>query len=129
MPIPRAIARLNRVGLNRIIKRIAPRLPAFGVVIHQGRRTGRSYRTPVNVFATADGYLVALTYGKDSDWVKNVLSAGGCELITRGRRVRLVSPRLRHDVARRGVPAPVRPILRLLRVADFLQLSLDTSGG
>ena len=31
-----------------------------------------------------DGYLLALTYGPDSDWVKNVLAAGGCELVTRG---------------------------------------------
>ena len=41
--------------------------------------------------------IFALTYGPDGDWVKNVLAAGGCELDTRGRTVRLVSPRLDHD--------------------------------
>jgi hypothetical protein len=66
----------------------------FGVVVHQGRRSGRLYQTPVNVFATEDGYVLALTYGPDTDWVKNVLVAGGCELRTRGRAIRLASPRL-----------------------------------
>ena len=52
------------------------------------------------MFATEDGYLFALTYGPDTDWVKNVLAAGGCELRTRGRAVRLTSPRLYHDESR-----------------------------
>jgi len=128
MPIPRVVARLNRVGANRLARRIATWPPGFGVVIHQGRRSGRTYRTPVNVFRIADGYLIALTYGVDSDWVKNVCRAEGCELITRRRHVRLVSPRIRHDPSRRGLPAPVRAVLALLGVADFLELSVDLDG-
>ena len=69
-------------------------MPDFGVVVHRGRRSGRLYQTPVNVFATEDGYVLVLTYGPDTDWVKNVLAAGGCELRTRGRAIRLTSPRL-----------------------------------
>ena len=80
--------------MNRITRHIAPWTPGFGVVIHRGRRSGREYQTPVNVFAAEDGYVLALTYGPDTDWVKNVLAAGGCELRTRGRAIRLVSPRL-----------------------------------
>jgi putative N-acetylmannosamine-6-phosphate epimerase len=46
----------------------------------------RVYQMPVNVFATEEGYVnFALTYGPDTDWVKNVLTADGCELWTRGR--------------------------------------------
>lgn len=123
MPIPYAVARLNRVGLNRVTRRIAPWLPGFGVVTHRGRRSGRQYRTPVNVFGRPDGYVVALTYGPDADWVKNVLAAGGCELTTRGRTVRLTEPRLYHDESRRGMPAVlVRQVLSLAHVADFLAL-------
>jgi deazaflavin-dependent oxidoreductase (nitroreductase family) len=122
MPIPRTIGRWNRVGLNRLTRRLAPRLPGFGVVVHRGRRSGHQYRTPVNVFPTADGYRFALTYGPDTDWVRNVLAAGGCELQTRGRTVRLVAPRLYHDERRRGIRPVERQILRLLGVADFLSL-------
>ena len=46
----------------------------LGVVVHRGRRTGRVYQTPVNVFATGDGYVLALTNGPDANWVKNVLA-------------------------------------------------------
>jgi len=120
MPIPRAVARLNRAGLNRLTRRVAPLSPGMGVVIHRGRRSGRRYQTPVNVFRTPDGYRFALTYGPESDWVKNVLAADGCELRTRGRTVALVSPRLVHDESRSGIRPLERAVLRLLGVADFL---------
>ena len=122
MPIPKAVGRWNKVGLNRVTRRVAPWLPGFGVVVHRGRRSGRCYRTPVNVFPTPDGYRFALTYGPDTDWVRNVLAAGGCELRTRGRTVRLVEPRLYHDDRRRGIRPLERRILRLLGVADFLSM-------
>jgi len=79
MPIPRIVRQWNKAGLNRVTKHIAPWAPGLGVVIHRGRRSGRLYQTPVNVFAAKDGYVFALTYGPDTDWVKNVLAAGGCE--------------------------------------------------
>jgi deazaflavin-dependent oxidoreductase (nitroreductase family) len=128
MPIPRMVARLNKVGLNRVTKRIAPWAPGLGVVVHRGRRSGREYQTPVNVFGTSDGYVVALTYGPDTDWVKNVLAAGGCELRTGGRVVRLTAPRLYRDETRRDIRPMERQVLRLLGVADFLSLTTEPAG-
>jgi deazaflavin-dependent oxidoreductase (nitroreductase family) len=122
MPIPRVVGRWNKVGLNRVTRHIAPWMPGLGVVRHRGRRSGRDYRTPVNVFRTQDGYLFALTYGPDTDWVKNVLAAGGCELRTRGRAIQLVAPHLFHDESRRGIRPVERQVLRILGVADFLTL-------
>lgn len=129
MPLPRTVARWNKVGLNRVTKRVAPWMPGFGVVAHAGRRSGRRYQTPVNVFPAEDGYLLALTYGPDSDWVKNVLAAGGCELVTRGRTVRLVSPHLVHDENRGGIRPVERQVLRLIGVADFLSLKTAPAAG
>lgn len=123
MPLSKAMARFNRVGLNRVTRKIAPWLPGFGVITHVGRRSGRAYRTPVNVFRRPGGYVVALTYGADSDWVKNVLAAGSCELTTRGRTVRLSHPEIYHDETRREMPAVfVRQVLALANVTDFLAL-------
>ena len=129
MPLPRTLARWNKVGLNRVTKRIAPWMPGLGVVAHAGRSSGRRYQTPVNVFPAGDGYLFALTYGPDSDWVKNVLAAGGCGLVTRGRTVRLVSPRLVHDENRHGIRPVERQVLRLIGVADFLSLKTAPAAG
>jgi deazaflavin-dependent oxidoreductase (nitroreductase family) len=123
MPIPRVVRRWNKAGLNRLTRHLAPWLPGFGVVVHRGRRTGRAYRTPVNVFPAATGYVIALTYGPDTDWVKNVLAAGGCELLTGGHAVRLSAPRLYRDEQRRGIRPLERRILRLLDVTDFIALA------
>jgi deazaflavin-dependent oxidoreductase (nitroreductase family) len=129
MPIPRIVRRWNKAGLNRITKHIAPWAPGLGLVIHRGRRSGRLYQTPVNVFATEDGYLFALTYGPDTDWVKNVLAAGGCELRTHGRAVKLSSPCLYHDESRRHIRTPERQVLRIIGVADFLSLKTAPAPG
>src|SRR6266536_668779 len=103
--------------------RRARRLPGFAIVIHRGRTSGRRYRTPVNAFARPDGgYALALTYGPDSQWVRNVVAQGGCTLEATGRRVELANPRVVHDPSRRPVPPPVRAVLALLRVEYFLEL-------
>ena len=129
MPIPSAVGRWNKAGLNRLTRHVAPWMPGFGVVIHRGRRSGRRYETPVNVFPAADGYVFALTYGPDTDWVRNVLAAGDCELRTRGRTARLVSPRLYRDEDRRGIRPVERQVLRVLNVADFLSLKSAPAAG
>ena len=130
MPIPRMVARLNKVGLNRVTRHIAPWAPGLGVVVHHGRRSGREYQTPVNVFTAGDGYVIALTYGPGTDWVKNVLAEGGCELRTRGRVVRLAAPRLYRDETRHDIRPLERQVLRVIGVADFLSLTpaLTASG-
>jgi deazaflavin-dependent oxidoreductase (nitroreductase family) len=118
----RRVARFNKRVTNRLTRPLAPRLPGFGVVIHRGRKSGRVYETPVNVFRAGGGYVVALTYGAEAEWVKNVLFAGGCELVARGRHVRLVAPEVFRDDEQRAVPAAIRPMLRFMRVTEFLRL-------
>jgi deazaflavin-dependent oxidoreductase (nitroreductase family) len=129
MPLPRSIARFNRRVTNRLLGPLAPYLPGFGVVIHTGRKTHRLYRTPVNVFRRPGGYVIALTYGPDADWVRNVLANGGCILETRGQIVRLEQPRLFRDEQLHAVPPPLRLIGRALGglagVKDFLDLTVD----
>ena len=75
------------------------------------------------MFPVGDGYVIALTYGPGTDWVKNVLAAGGCELRTRGHTVRLISPRVFHDESRHDIRPVERQVLRVLGVADFLSLN------
>jgi deazaflavin-dependent oxidoreductase (nitroreductase family) len=129
VPIPRVVGQWNKAGLNRVTRRVAPWLPGLGVVVHRGRRSGKVYQTPVNVFAAEGGYVLALTYGPDTDWVKNVLAAGGCELRTRGRVVELTAPRVYHDETRRGIRPVERRVLRAIRVADFLSLKTAPGAG
>lgn len=123
MPLPRWLARLNLHVTNPVLRPVAGRLPGFGLVVHRGRTTGRLYRTPVNAFPHREGFTVALTYGRDVDWLKNVMVAGRCRLIHRGRAVDLVGPRilsLRDQV--QAVPSWIRALLRILAVREVLDL-------
>jgi deazaflavin-dependent oxidoreductase (nitroreductase family) len=115
------MARFNRHVTNRLTLPLAGGLPYFAIIVHEGRRSGRRYRTPVNVFRVRDGFRIALTYGSDTGWVRNALSAGAIDLITRRRRYRLVDPQFVHDERQRYVPWPMRAMLRLVRVTEFLQ--------
>jgi deazaflavin-dependent oxidoreductase (nitroreductase family) len=118
------MARFNRLLPNRVIRTFAGWLPPMAVVVHRGRRSGRAYRTPVMAFGLTDGYLVALFYGADRDWVRNVLAADSCTLERGGRRVALTAPRLLgRDDALALTRGPLRSVLRLLRVARFMRLS------
>lgn len=126
MPLPRTVAQLNRVGLNRLTRHIAPWAPGFGLVIHRGRKSGTIFRTPVNVFLRNGSYVVALTYGPNADWVRNVLAAGGCELVTQRATVRLTAPRIEHSDSRKDLPIVVRTILQTTNVHEYL--ILDRAG-
>ena len=125
MPLGRRMATFNRHVTNRLLGRLATRLPGFGVVLHLGRRSGRLHRTPVNVFRTPAGYVFALTYGSGAEWVRNVIAANGCELVTRGRMEPVRNPRLVRDDHRAGVPAIVRVGLRLGGVSEFLEVDRE----
>src|ERR1700689_4597443 len=79
----RSVAAFHRAVTNRIAIRFAAQLPGFAIVTNLGRKSGRLYRRPVNVSRTPGGCLIALPYGRDSGWVRNVLSARSCHLDTR----------------------------------------------
>jgi deazaflavin-dependent oxidoreductase (nitroreductase family) len=126
MPLPQALGRINKVVTNRVAGVVAGRLPGFGIITHRGRRSGRTYHTPVNVFRRPGGFMVALTYGR-GDWVKNVLASGEAQIRSRGRTHHVHNPRVVSDPTRSGLPRPVRGILGVLDVDDFLVV--DDSAG
>jgi deazaflavin-dependent oxidoreductase (nitroreductase family) len=123
MPFPRWLARLNLHVTNRVLEPVATWVPGMGVVVHVGRKTHRPYRTPVMVFPRNNQMIIALTYGRDSQWVQNVLAANGCELETMGRKLRFSQPRLFRDERRESMPTFVRFFLGILNVSDFLELT------
>lgn len=98
MQLPQGLARFNRHVTNPIQRMWAGWLPSFGIVEHVGRRSGKPYRTPVNVFSTEvngkPGVAILLTYGPDRDWLKNLTAAGGGRLRSRGKTVGIADPRV-----------------------------------
>ena len=116
----RRMARLNRAVTNKVSIHLAGFVPGLGIVIHVGRRTRNVYRTPVIVFRTKDGFRIALTYGRQSDWVQNALGHGAVRLVARRREYELTEPELVTDPHRQHVPLLLRGFLRVLRVSEFL---------
>jgi deazaflavin-dependent oxidoreductase (nitroreductase family) len=121
VPLPRKLARFNRRVTNRLARHVAGWAPTLALLTHVGRRSGREYETPVNVFRVDNRYVFALTYG-ESEWAKNVVAAGGCVIRTRRRDVRLSDPERVTDPSRRGIPIPYRWVLAWLHVDEFLVL-------
>jgi deazaflavin-dependent oxidoreductase (nitroreductase family) len=125
MPAPRWVARANKAGLNRVTKFIAPWAPGWAVVVHRGRKSGKTFRTPLWAFRRGDGYVIALTYGSTADWVRNVLAAGGCELETRRRRYQVSNPRVYRDENATDMPAFIRFMLsRVIKAPEFLSVDV-----
>jgi hypothetical protein len=62
----RWVAAFNLAVTNRITSRFAARLPGVGILTHVGRKSGRVYRTPVNVFRAPEGFRIAPTGGRAS---------------------------------------------------------------
>jgi deazaflavin-dependent oxidoreductase (nitroreductase family) len=107
---------------NPISRRFVRWLPGFGILAYRGRKSGKSYRTPLNVFRHDGDWVFALTYGSDVQWVKNVLAAGEATLEKGRKRIRLVEPELIVDPERRLMPFIVRQVLGVMRVSEFLRM-------
>lgn len=121
MPLPESLARFNRVVSNRVMRPLALIAPGFGVLHHRGRRTGKEYQTPLNVFQDGDRLIVALTYGEDVDWLKNARSSAQSHFILRGKRVKVGTPvDVPSSEGLATIPAPVTWMLKLLGVSKYV---------
>jgi hypothetical protein len=66
----RWLAKINIAVTNRITGLFAGRLPGFGILTHVGRKSGKVYRTPINVFRVSNGFIIALTYSSQTEYAK-----------------------------------------------------------
>ena len=124
MPFPRTVARTNRYWVNPVARRLAGKLPPFILIRHVGRSSGKEYETPVWAFRQPDGFLIVLTYGPDTDWLRNLQAAGSCEGVYGGTTYRLTDPRIvEGDSRSQPLPWLVQRVVGTLSVRYFLYLS------
>jgi deazaflavin-dependent oxidoreductase (nitroreductase family) len=103
-PRPGGMVHLATRVLNKLILRLAGTrlLPLYGVIEHRGRRSGKTYRTPVVARPTEDGFVVPMPWGEGTDWYRNVSAAGGCVIRWNGRDYHVTQPELIDDPASTG---------------------------
>ncbi|MBD0863753.1 nitroreductase family deazaflavin-dependent oxidoreductase [Gordonia sp. zg691] len=94
MRLPDALARFNKVVTNPIQRTWAPHLAPFAIVEHVGRKSGKAYRIPVFAWVDGDRLTIILTYGRNTDWVRNVQAAGHFGLIRKNQHYRVTGPRV-----------------------------------
>jgi deazaflavin-dependent oxidoreductase (nitroreductase family) len=122
MPIPHLVARLNRDVLNPVMRHLAG-LGPFVELEHVGRRTGRVRRTTLMAFRDGDAVTIALTYGRELDWLRNVQAAGGCRMHVGRRLVVLGVPQfLAPEVGSARMPIGPRQLLPVMGVQEFVEL-------
>ncbi len=64
------------------------------MIRHVGRRSGDLHETPIVAEPTADGFVIAVPYGRTADWVANVLAAGAATIVREGEVVDVDRPEL-----------------------------------
>ena len=92
-PLVNTVRRMNRSVTNpRVMRTAGTAGTQTSVIEHVGRRSGRTYQTPVDVVETTTRLLIALPYGARTDWLRNVLASDSAAVITGGERIEVRSP-------------------------------------
>jgi deazaflavin-dependent oxidoreductase (nitroreductase family) len=119
--IRKAYLWLLKNTLNRVTARAARGGGGpFSLIRHVGRRSGKTYETPVILARVPEGFVAELTYGEDVNWFRNIEAAGGCVVVFGGEeyRVDAIEP---CDAAtgRAAFPTVRRAILTATRRKNF----------
>jgi deazaflavin-dependent oxidoreductase (nitroreductase family) len=118
------VRRFARAVGNPLQMRKAGAPGAYASVIrHEGRRSGKSYATPVAAEPTNDGFVIAMVYGPNTDWLKNVLAGGSATIEHEGRTYPVDRPEivLLEDVEEAFGPKELRTLHRY-RVTQCLRV-------
>lgn len=129
----RTVIRPMTKVLNPLIVKLAGRRH-FGMaaqIQHVGRRSGNVYVTPASAHVHGDVIVIALTFGNQSDWVRNVRAAGECTVRINGRSYRATNPQfISREEAGPLLKAAFSPVqragMRALGVRQFLRLNAVT---
>jgi deazaflavin-dependent oxidoreductase (nitroreductase family) len=100
----------------------------FSLIRHVGRKSGKSYETPVILVKVAEGFVAELTYGERVNWYRNSVAAGRCVVVYRGREFTVTG--IEPCSIERGLnayPAPFRLILKAGGRKQFRLLRADTA--
>jgi deazaflavin-dependent oxidoreductase (nitroreductase family) len=121
------IRSFNKHLLNRLIRKFAGYSPtSFALIRHVGRRSGKAYETPIIVEREGDDFVIALTYGTEVDWYRNVVAAGRCNIIWHSQDFTI--DHIETMDVEKGLSVfafPKSGILRFLGIHDFVRMTVQ----
>src|SRR5688500_5802015 len=78
---------LDRKGTRWLLQALSP--ATVIVLVHRGRKSGKLYKTPVEVLRDdreRGEFVLAPMWGTESDWYRNVIAGGLIEVHVRGEK-------------------------------------------
>lgn len=123
MPMPGWWRHLNKQIFNPLTLR---KEHNWALITHNGRKTGKSYTTPVEAIRVPGGVAVFLMYGRNTDWAKNLLATGSGVILMEGKPFGLSDPRIVQlaDIKDEFPPNLKQPP-SLLRVKELIRFNTD----
>jgi deazaflavin-dependent oxidoreductase (nitroreductase family) len=98
--------------------------PIFAVVEHRGRRSGRDHATPVAARRVADGFVIALAFGAQADWYRNLSASRGGGIRWRGRSYPVSGPQSIDATTALAAFNPIQRLaLRLARIDGYIRVA------
>src|SRR5215471_5699427 len=88
------VRRVSRLTKPIVLRTAGPSGSPTAVVRHVGRVTGRHHHTPVVAARIDDGFVVALPYGPDTDWLKTVRAAVTATILVDGQARKVDNPEI-----------------------------------
>jgi deazaflavin-dependent oxidoreductase (nitroreductase family) len=92
--IQAALRRVTQMTRPIAMRSAGKEQSSTSVVRHVGRRSGRSYETPVVTVEHDNNFLIALPYGQRTDWMKNVLASEKATVVTHGHTYEVDHPQV-----------------------------------
>ena len=119
---------INKNVTNKLLIHIAGRdLGLFAILSHTGRKSGKIYKIPIIVVPVQNGFVIALTYGKKTDWYENVKAKGGCTLTWKKREYDLINPEfIDQKQGMAAFPSLFRLGLSMMGIQYYLRLAKIT---
>lgn len=115
---------MNKRFLNRVMVHLAGHGP-FVELEHVGRRSGSVHRVPLMAFRDGERITVALTYGPEVDWLKNLRATGGGRMHLGSDLVVLGPPRSLPTAEGLGrMPLGPRQILPVTGTTEFVEMEV-----
>jgi len=112
--------------LNPLILRVAGSwwFPIASLLHHRGRKSGRLYATAVTAVRRGGSFWLAVTFGENAGWVRNIMAAHEADLRYRGFDYHLVDAEMVEGGAVKSeLPAVMRfGILPLLGVHKVIRM-------
>ena len=121
--VQNTVRRISKATKPYVLKTAGQEGVSTSVVRHVGRTSGREYETPISALPTEDGFVIALPYGRNTDWLRNVLAAGSATVVDQGTTYTVSDPEIvPTSEAEPHLPPDTLRALRIFRVDECLRV-------